>query len=78
MGKTQLKKKITDIFLGQKTIDAGFTEVMHWLKPGDEGSTSMLKEGEKCRLINVRLDEGRTTPPDYMSESELIGFVYTF
>jgi DNA topoisomerase IA len=48
---------------------------MTWLRPSEEGSSAASKVGDKCQLISARLTEGKTSPPDYLTESELIGLV---
>ncbi|GJP39186.1 hypothetical protein CLOM_g23576, partial [Closterium sp. NIES-68] len=59
---------------GRKLLSAGFTAVMPWLAVGDEGLPSFV-QGESVALSAVELYEGHTSPPDYLTESELIGLM---
>ncbi|CAI5998652.1 unnamed protein product [Closterium sp. NIES-64] len=59
---------------GRKLLSAGFTAVMPWLAVGDEGLPAFV-QGESVALSAVELYEGRTSPPDYLTESELIGLM---
>lgn len=71
-----LREKIsTDSSQGKRVEDPGFTSVMTWLRPAEEGSSASFKVGQECQLINARLVDGKTSPPDYLTESELIGLV---
>ena len=57
---------------GKTPIDPGFTSVMPWAAiPADESLPS-LKKGAKCNINEVKVAEKQTTPPDYLTESELI------
>eukprot|EP00897_Mesotaenium_endlicherianum_P000232 jgi/Mesen1/10209/ME000077S09546 len=56
---------------GHRTVFAGYTAVMPWLAMADEGLPPFA-EGEVVPLLQVELHQGRTSPPDYLTESELI------
>lgn len=42
---------------------------------GDEVTPVELKEGLVGTVVDVTLKEGETSPPDYLTESDLIGLV---
>ncbi|CAI5990792.1 unnamed protein product [Closterium sp. NIES-65] len=48
--------------------------VMQWLAVRDKGLPTFV-QGESVALSAVELYEGRTSPPDYLTESELIGLM---
>lgn len=56
-------------------IDAGFTDIMTWQAFAKNEMTSTFAEGEAVKVNEVKLQEGSTEPPDYLSESELIGLM---
>lgn len=58
---------------GKKTIDPGFTAVMTWqtLLEDDENLPTVNK-GDQLIIDDVRLLEKQTSPPDYLTESDLI------
>lgn len=60
-------------------IDAGYTAVMSWQAVDKTGTGAVLAEslqtmrrGDRLRLVDARLDERQTQPPDYLTEAELI------
>ncbi|KAL8143853.1 hypothetical protein V2J09_016885 [Rumex salicifolius] len=59
---------------GQRVIAKGFTTIMPWLAV-NEKSLPELTKGERIRLSKTELDEGKTSPPDYLTESELISLM---
>jgi len=56
---------------GAETLVDGFYEVYGYFKPADNPIPE-LKEGESLRVIAVKLHEGRTKPPNRLTESELL------
>ncbi|GAA5817347.1 hypothetical protein MFLAVUS_010891 [Mucor flavus] len=59
---------------GTKVTSPGFSSVMHWINKADE-SIPDFKQGETLSVSSVILTEGKTSPPDYLTESELIGLM---
>jgi len=53
---------------------AGFTAVMPWLAVRDE-ALPQFEVGEVVQLSSVDLYEGKTSPPDYLTEAELISLM---
>lgn len=57
-------------------LDPGFTEVMPWLAmANDERLPASIKTGDEFLIGETRLDERLTSPPDYLSESDLISLM---
>lgn len=52
--------------------DAGFTVAMPWLAFGADELVPPFKQGESVHIIDAKLVERQTGPPDYLTESELI------
>ncbi|KAI9278245.1 DNA topoisomerase [Phascolomyces articulosus] len=59
---------------GSQTVAPGFSAVMHWLKTPDEPIPEFTK-GETLPIVSLTLREGKTSPPDYLTEAELIGLM---
>ncbi|CAO3621543.1 unnamed protein product [Cunninghamella blakesleeana] len=59
---------------GSQVTSPGFTKVMHWIKVSDEYIPE-FKEGQIVQIKSINLSEGKTSPPDYLTESELIGLM---
>ncbi|ALC49738.1 Top3beta [Drosophila busckii] len=53
-------------------IDAGYTKVMTWLAFGKDEAIPPFVQGTKVAINDVRMSEGQTGPPDYLTEAELI------
>jgi len=78
-----LKKKVTfdiegEIFhcSGKKLLSEGFTAVMPWLSlREDRDSMGNLEHVKSCLIKEVSLAEDKTSPPDYLTESELISLM---
>ncbi|KAF8388494.1 hypothetical protein HHK36_027166 [Tetracentron sinense] len=60
--------------IGLHVTDKGFTSIMPWLAVNEKNIPQFTK-GEKMTVSKVELYEGSTTPPDYLSESELISLM---
>ncbi|XP_010247445.1 PREDICTED: DNA topoisomerase 3-beta isoform X1 [Nelumbo nucifera] len=59
---------------GQHVTVNGFTSVMPWMAVTEKNLPQFTK-GEKIEISKLELFEGNTTPPDYLSESELISLM---
>lgn len=59
---------------GSRVMVKGFTSIMPWLAVNEKKLPQFLK-GEKIEVARVELYQGNTTPPDYLSESELISLM---
>lgn len=53
-------------------LDPGFTKVMTWQAFGRDEAIPPFTEGERIAINDVRMCEGLTSPPDYLTEAELI------
>ncbi|XP_008792952.1 DNA topoisomerase 3-beta isoform X1 [Phoenix dactylifera] len=60
--------------VGQRVTAKGFTSIMPWMAVGEKNLPQFTK-GEKIDILKVDLYEGSTSPPDYLSESELISLM---
>ncbi|XP_052188830.1 DNA topoisomerase 3-beta isoform X2 [Diospyros lotus] len=60
--------------VGQQVTVKGYTSIMPWLAV-NEKNLPQFAEGEKIEISKVELYEGKTAPPDYLSESELISLM---
>jgi DNA topoisomerase-3 len=60
----------------KRVIDPGFTQILTWQAVG-EGETSLEKftKGSKLEIKSVELIERLTSPPGYLTESELISLM---
>ncbi|ESW35784.1 hypothetical protein PHAVU_001G264300 [Phaseolus vulgaris] len=59
---------------GQHVVTKGFTAIMPWLALNDKNIPSFVK-GQKIEVSKLELYEGITSPPDYLTESELISLM---
>ena len=59
-------------FSGKTPIDAGFTSIMPWAAIPAEETIPPLQKGETCKVSELKVSERQTSPPDYLTESELI------
>ncbi|CAD7694740.1 unnamed protein product [Ostreobium quekettii] len=59
---------------GRRTIKPGYVAVMPWKKVEGE-DLPPLREGEVLPVKEVELHQGKTSPPGYLSESELISLM---
>ncbi|GAB4851852.1 hypothetical protein Ancab_031251 [Ancistrocladus abbreviatus] len=59
---------------GQQVTAQGFTSIMPWLSISEKNLPQFTR-GEKIKVSKVELDEGNTSPPDYLSESEVISLM---
>ncbi|KAK7099050.1 hypothetical protein V1264_003246 [Littorina saxatilis] len=57
---------------GKVLQDPGFTEIMPWLALGEDEEIPTLKKNTMLDVEEVKLIDRQTSPPDYLSESELI------
>lgn len=60
--------------IGQHVIQEGFTFIMPWLSMSEKRLPEFIK-GDKIEISKVELYEGKTEPPDYLTESELISLM---
>merc|ERR1719323_2882104 len=59
-------------FSGKKLIEPGFTAVMTWQALTSEESMPHLQKGDTLPIKEAKLSERQTSPPDYLTESDLI------
>ncbi|XP_073954639.1 DNA topoisomerase 3-beta [Choristoneura fumiferana] len=62
----------TFTYTGNTLVDAGYTEVMHWQAFGKDEFVPLLAVDDMLRAHDHRLVECQTSPPDYLTESEVI------
>ncbi|XP_022705600.1 DNA topoisomerase 3-beta-1-like isoform X2 [Varroa jacobsoni] len=61
----------------KKTTDPGYTAIMTWQSVSSDGADSQfnLTPGSQLEVVSIKLDDKQTSPPDYLTESELIGLM---
>jgi len=59
-------------FTGKKLIEPGFTAVMTWQAFDDAETAPRVEKGQELPLQDIKLGERQTSPPDYLTESDLI------
>lgn len=56
-------------------VDAGYTDIMTWQAFSKNELSQTFDEGDMVKVNEIKLQEGQTEPPDYLSESELISLM---
>ena len=59
---------------GTTVVHPGFTAVMHW-KSVSPKVLPKVKKGDSVQVKEIEMTSGKTGPPDYLTESELIGLM---
>ena len=59
-------------FTGKKLLDPGYTAVMTWQALTEEEAVPTLAKGDSLVVKDIKLPERQTSPPDYLTESDLI------
>ena len=59
-------------YSGKKLTDLGFTKVMTWQAITDEETVPNVAKNDQLDLTEVKLQEKQTSPPDYLTEADLI------
>lgn len=59
-------------FSGKKVTDPGFTDVMTWQAIPAEENMPQVKEGDKLEITEAKISDRQTSPPGYLTESDLI------
>ncbi|XP_052797572.1 DNA topoisomerase 3-beta-1-like [Mya arenaria] len=62
-------------FTGKQLLDPGFTGVMTWQAITSDERVPDFKREQLCPVQDVKLVERQTSPPDYLTESELISLM---
>ena len=57
---------------GKQIESMGFLEITPWLKPKKEVDLPEFKVDEQYQIDNMRVQDGKTSPPGYLTESDLI------
>lgn len=60
---------------GKNVIEPGFTEIMPWKRVSDDDPIPTFTNNEMFTIEDMKLDERHTSPPDYLTESELISLM---
>ena len=72
---TQDENREIFVWTGSRMVKAGFTAVMPWRDVVDDYVPEGIKKGDTYELVDVRLKEGLTSPPPYLTESDLISLM---
>ena len=59
-------------YSGKKVTELGFTALMTWQTITDEESVPNLNKNDIIDVAEVKLQERQTSPPDYLTEADLI------
>ena len=57
---------------GKVVTDPGFTVIMHWRAPDANEETPNVQQGKEYGIETNTITERETSPPGYLTESELI------
>ncbi|KRX99910.1 DNA topoisomerase 3-beta-1, partial [Trichinella pseudospiralis] len=57
-----------------RPIDPGFTEVFTWqqVTANDDSLPATVNVGDQWNVVDLLMDQGQTSPPDHLTETELI------
>jgi len=59
---------------GKQIVEPGFSSVMHWRSQQDE-NLPMIDKGASYPVVDINSKESETTPPEYLSEADLLGLM---
>lgn len=62
-------------FIGKTLTSPGFTSVMHWQAISSDERMPHCQKDDVYEVTEVTLEERQTSPPDYLTESELISLM---
>lgn len=66
----------TFVWSGNQILKPGFTAVFPWKDSESQNALPItMKQGETVELVEARMKEGQTSPPNYLTESDLIGMM---
>jgi len=57
--------------MGAQTVKTRFYEIYPYFRSKDDPIPS-LKVGERLRIVSIKLHEGKTKPPNRLTEAELL------
>eukprot|EP01147_Barroeca_monosierra_P001141 gene1141-4360_t len=60
---------------GQQLVSPGFTAVLTWMSPETNTVVPKMQKGEEYIIKNVTLTAKQTSPPGYLTESDLISLM---
>jgi DNA topoisomerase-3 len=61
---------------GSTPLSPGFTAVMPWIAANsDDRLPSNIKTGDDYIVVEIKINERKTSPPDYLSEADLISLM---
>ncbi|KAK7576755.1 hypothetical protein V9T40_013041 [Parthenolecanium corni] len=69
---TFMAENDTFTFVGEMLLDPGYTAIMTWQGIAKNKVSPNVSVGDVVPIHNVQLTDHKTTPPDYLTESELI------
>lgn len=55
--------------------EPGFTELLTWMAVSQDETFDQIKKGQNFQIKELKMVERMTTPPDYLTESELISLM---
>lgn len=56
-------------------IDPGYTSAMNWMAFKNDENAAKFSEGQTVEIHDIKLSEHQTSPPDYLTESDLISLM---
>ena len=59
-------------FSGKTVVSQGFTDVCYWQAVANDERLPKCEKGDVFNVLEVKLEERHTSPPDFLTESELI------
>lgn len=62
-------------FTGKAVTNPGFTSVMDWQAISSDERMPHCQQHDSYQIAEVKLEERQTSPPDYLTESELISLM---
>lgn len=60
------------ILTGKTPISPGFTAAMPWQAIKEDEKAPKLDKGQELKFVDASIVERQTSPPDYLTEAELI------
>ena len=60
---------------GSLPVTMGYVTFMPWAAPAEDRVPSGIKEGDEVLVVDMKIVEKKTSPPDYLSESDLISLM---
>ena len=68
-------QKETFTYVGKNVTSKGWTDLMPWKAIDSKEQIPAMKKGDILEIDSMKISEKQTSPPDYLSESELISLM---